>query len=126
MSETKTILLAHGSRDPKWKAPFESMITVMKNEFGNERVELAYLEHCSPSIEEVIEESYKNGCRDIRFLPLFMSAGAHLRNDVPKILEEIQASKDDLKLSIQAPVGEHQLFKNALAEIVKENLSVLS
>ena len=117
------ILLAHGSRDPRWRMPFEVLISNFKNSFGQEKVELAYMEFCSPSIEEVVDKAYKSGITDLRFLPLFMAGGAHLRNDVPKIFDELQKGRRDLRLSLLSPIGEHPLVKEALSKVVEETLS---
>lgn len=123
MPNSKIILLAHGSRDPRWRMPFEVLISNLKHDLGQEKVDLAYMEFCSPSIEDVVFQSYKDGYTELNFLPLFMAGGAHLRNDVPKIFEKLQEGRRELRLTLLPPIGEHSLIANAILGIVKENLS---
>lgn len=123
MPNSKIVLLAHGSRDPRWRMPFEVLISDLKHELGQEKVELAYMEFCSPSLEDVVYQSYKDGYTKLNFLPMFMASGSHLRNDVPKILEKLKEGKRDLTLSLLSPIGEHELMVKAISGIVKENLS---
>ena len=52
-----------------------------------------------------------------------MAGGAHLRNDVPLILEKLKIGKRELSLNLLDPIGEHVLITNAILGIVKENLS---
>jgi sirohydrochlorin cobaltochelatase len=103
--------------------PFEVLIANLKHELGQEKVDLAYMEFCSPSIEDVVFQSYKDGYTELDFLPLFMAGGAHLRNDVPRIFEKLKDGKRDLRLNLLSPIGEHELITNAILGIVKEKLS---
>ena len=120
---SKIILLAHGSRDPRWRMPFEVLIANLKEELGQEKVDLAYMEFCSPSIEDVVFQSYKDGYFELNFLPLFMAGGAHLRKDVPNIFDKLKTGKPELSLNLLDPIVEHVLITNAILGIVKENLS---
>jgi len=115
----KVIILAHGSRDSLWKIPLENINEMLKNEFGENNFDVAYLEFISPDIKEIVFKSYKNGFRSFSFLPLFIAAGAHLRNDVPKIIADICTELTDIDYKILAPIGEHELFRKAILEIVR-------
>ncbi|MBZ9539974.1 sirohydrochlorin chelatase [Modicisalibacter tunisiensis] len=112
------ILLAHGSRDPRWRAPFDSL-----GEGLAERLErplrLAYMELCEPSLDSVAAELAAAGCRRAEILPLFFAAGRHLREDVPGQLERLNAEHPDLALTLLPPVGEHPAFVDALAMIIE-------
>lgn len=126
MPQCKLILMAHGSRDARWRMPFEVLISSLKEEIGQEKIDLAYMEFCSPSLEQVIESSYKDGVRSIKILPLFMAGGAHLNDDVPKILESIAGTYDSLEITMLRPIGEHQEIIKALKSIVTSNTLQLS
>ncbi|MCW4631835.1 sirohydrochlorin chelatase [Marinomonas rhodophyticola] len=49
------ILLAHGSPDPLWKQPFESLYQQVAQAYGENNVSLAYMELTAPSLEDVID-----------------------------------------------------------------------
>jgi sirohydrochlorin cobaltochelatase len=126
MIPAKLILLAHGSRDPRWRLPFEVLITQLKESIGQERLDLAYMEFCSPSLRDVIESSYKDGFSFIKILPLFMAGGAHLHDDVPVILKKIEEDYEGLEIKILPPIGESPQIVNAIKEITISEISVLS
>ena len=50
MAEYAHILLAHGSRDPRWRASFEQLASALQARDPARRVWLAYLELASPSL----------------------------------------------------------------------------
>lgn len=124
MPYSKMILLAHGSRDPRWRMPFECLLSKLREDLGAEKLDLAYMEFCSPSIEDVIASSYKDGRRKLKILPLFMAGGAHLRNDVPKILDEMISKYEDMTFEMLDPIGEHELVANAIQQIIFDEIKV--
>ena len=50
-SKTATLLLAHGSSDANWLAPFSNLLTNIRKGLEGERVELSYMELAEPSME---------------------------------------------------------------------------
>jgi len=76
------ILLAHGSRDPRWKAPFESLAETLAGRLSTP-LRMAYMELCEPSLEATVAELRDSGIERADILPLFFAAGRHLREDVP-------------------------------------------
>ncbi|WP_025733416.1 sirohydrochlorin chelatase [Carnimonas nigrificans] len=115
------IILAHGSTDPKWQAPFAAMETRLRERLGD-HVRLAYMELCSPLLEEVVEEiaHTASGQQRVDILPLFFAAGRHLRHDVPAQINALTAKFPQLSLELLPPVGQHPAFIDVVAEIVAE------
>lgn len=112
------ILLAHGSRDPRWRAPFDDLAAALAAR--TERpLRLAYMELCEPSLERVAAELVAAGCQRAEILPLFFAAGRHLREDVPGQIDALRSEHPDLALELLAPVGEHPAFVDALAGIIE-------
>lgn len=112
-----TILLAHGSRDPQWSAPFRNLIDKLRH--GNLHLSLAFMELCEPSLEDVILAAHERGDRSIAILPLFFSAGRHLREDVPEQLSAIQ--KDlPVSLTLLPAIGEQSAFVDFIESLVLE------
>lgn len=120
MTFEHAILLAHGSRDSRWAQPFHDMTTRISSNHAN--VSLAFMELCSPSIEEAVNSALASGSSNIAVLPLFFAAGKHLRVDVPAMLKRIEA-EHPVTLTLLPPIGEHQQFIAALDRIVEESLS---
>ncbi|WP_027349332.1 CbiX/SirB N-terminal domain-containing protein [Halotalea alkalilenta] len=119
--QSTLIILAHGSTDPAWQAPFATLEARLRERLGPQ-LRLAYMELCSPLLEEVVQElaeAHPEGTR-IDVLPLFFAAGRHLRKDVPAQLEALAQEHPRLELALLPPVGQHPAFIDVVAEIVAE------
>ena len=118
-----TILLAHGSSDPNWLAPFEQLLTQIQSDLEDERVELAYMELAEPSLENQVKRLVKEGHQNIDILPLFFAAGRHLRKDVPRMLDELtdqlnQSQQKEVSITLRPPVGLSSEVAEAISKIV--------
>ena len=117
-----TILLAHGSTDPNWLAPFDALIDNIRSGLNSERVELAYMELASPSLEDQVKSLASDGFRHIDILPLFFAAGRHLRRDVPAQLDALSAelgnTGNSVTLELHPPVGLEPEVAGAISRIV--------
>lgn len=121
---TCLILLAHGSPDPRWRAPFEKLTATLKAKLGTDRVKLAYLEYVAPSLEDVAGELAREGegqCR-LRILPLFMSGGGHVARDIPTLVAALAWTYPEIEAEILPPVGEHPRVVAAIGDIAAEAL----
>ncbi|MFC0268974.1 sirohydrochlorin chelatase [Kushneria aurantia] len=114
------IVLAHGSTDPRWQAPFEVLEQRLQARLTTP-VRLAYMELCEPLVESVVGELHAGGHTSIDILPLFFAAGRHLREDVPGQLEALRGEHRGLELTLLDPVGQHPAFADVVVSIVEEN-----
>ncbi|MDN3557184.1 sirohydrochlorin chelatase [Halomonas maura] len=113
------ILLAHGSSDPHWRAPFENLATALAERLTTP-LRLAYMELCEPSLETTVAELEAAGIARAEILPLFFAAGRHLRKDVPGQVAALGEAHPGLALTLLPPVGEHPAFVDALATVIAE------
>ena len=126
MSATQraTILLAHGSTDANWLAPFQTLYSNIVSHTEGQRVELAYMELSEPSLQAMVEQLAAEGFGEIDILPLFFAAGRHLRKDVPLLLDEIQQRSElPLTLNLHSPVGLEPEIAEAISRLVIRRLS---
>lgn len=119
------ILLAHGSRDPQWQTPFIEMANSIKaqghHSHANILIELAYMELCEPSLEQVCEKFANQGIDLINVYPVFFAAGRHLRIDVPKQLANIEQGLN-IKTKLHPPVGQEQKVQDAITQVILNRL----
>lgn len=118
MSDTVTsaiILFAHGSRDTVWAVPFERVLADVTARAPQRKPMLAFLEIMQPDLNEAIATQVERGFAAIRIVPLFLGFGGHLRNDLPKIVEQAQARHPGLRIEIAPPAGEDARVIDALA-----------
>lgn len=120
MSAPPIILLAHGSRDPQWKIPFERLHQQIS--LRHQGVLLAYWELTEPSLEQVVAHAREAGAERCAVLPLFFSQGKHLREDLPAQLTDLR-QRHGVELELLPPVGEHPAFAEFMEHLVSELVS---
>lgn len=120
MPKSHTILIAHGSKDPRWRMPFEVILADLRAELGEGKVSLAYMEFATPDLLSVVNNLTNKGLDSFRILPLFMSSGAHVSKDIPAIVEDIKSKKTGLNFEILPAIGEHKLIVSMLKNIIVE------
>ena len=109
------VLFAHGARDPQWARPFEEIRERVRASRPECPIELAYLEFLSPTLEEAIAAIAREGAPAITVFPLFMAEGAHLRRDIPRILDEIRASYPHVPIALESTIGDVPEILEAIA-----------
>ncbi len=110
------ILLAHGSKDPKWCKSFKNLVGAGRDL----HLHLAYMDLVQPSLISVTEELAKNGTKKIKILPLFMSGGGHVDKDIPELVKELKAKFPKINFEILPAIGEHKKVIASMKEIIKE------
>jgi sirohydrochlorin cobaltochelatase len=111
------VLLAHGSRDPAWVAPFERIaarVRAIRPDAGE--VALAYLEHARPDLAEAVDGVVARGARRVRVVPLFLGVGGHVRKDVPALVESARARHPGIEIAVTASLGEADAVLEAVAD----------
>jgi len=119
MNITPLVLVAHGSKNPDWTAPFHQMTSELRQDLGDHAVYLCFMENAAPGMMDVAREIVENGDRQCRLLPMFMAKGNHFYEDIPSQIEEVQAAFPDLEMELLQPVGQHPLFLDLLRNLVK-------
>lgn len=119
MSERCLILIAHGSRDPRWCAPFERLAAAVDGTPGV-GVALAYLELAAPSFPDAAAAAVRAGARHLRVLPLFLSGGAHVERDLPALVDAARAAHPGVRVEQLPHVGESPELFALLAELARK------
>jgi sirohydrochlorin cobaltochelatase len=109
------ILFAHGARDPRWAAPFETVAARVRARSPATEVRLAFLELMTPDLPSAGAELAAAGCVAVTVLPLFLGAGGHVRKDLPLILDGLRAAHPAVRWSLEPPVGELPAVIDAMA-----------
>ncbi len=110
------LLLAHGSRDPAWTAPFDRLRAKVLARQPGALAESAYLEHTDPTVAVAAARLAERGATEIEMIPLFLGPGGHVRSDLPRLAEEIRSAHPGLQVSVAAPIGEADTVLDAIAE----------
>lgn len=113
MNPTAIVLFAHGSRDPKWREPFDAMLHAAQR-IHDGPVMLAFLEAMHPTFDEAVDALVAHDMQRIRLVPLFLAAGSHIREDLPQLVARACARYPDLCIDILPVLGDDRHMQTAI------------
>jgi sirohydrochlorin cobaltochelatase len=113
---TAILLFAHGARDPGWAEPFRRIAARLGTAQPGVRVELAFLELMEPRLPEAVAALAGEGIRRITLVPLFLAQGGHLKEDLPRLLDDIRRQHPTLRIDVTAAIGDSESLTNAIAD----------
>jgi sirohydrochlorin cobaltochelatase len=114
------LLIAHGSKDPEWIKPFKAIESELRQRFHGPMI-LTYLESTAPRIEEGLDYLLKNGATQISVAPLFLSAGTHVRSDIPDLIDRFSLRAAGVSFWILPPIGDLITVQQLIAnEVVSQ------
>jgi sirohydrochlorin cobaltochelatase len=115
------IVLAHGSRDPLWRAPVEAVAEKIRDADTSVQVACAYLEMCGPDLPTAVEAAMAKGAARVRVLPLFFGMGKHAREDLPVLLQQLGQQHPGVRCECLPAAGEDPRLADLLAQIALED-----
>lgn len=116
------VLFAHGARDPRWAAPFEAVAEALRAARPGLPVRLAYLEFMAPTLAEAGAALAAAGCTRVVVLPMFLGAGGHVRQDLPRQLEALRGAHPALGFELAGAIGEQPEVLAAMAAAALRSL----
>lgn len=115
-----TLVVAHGSRAQGTKETFETILRWTEIRLGGQKVHYAFMESCEPSLPTVIEDMIASGYKTINVVPYFLFRGIHLRQDVPKLLDDIMEKHPGITLNLGPMLGEDPRLADILADRIRQ------
>ena len=115
------VLFAHGSRDARWRAPVEAVAARIGALAPDLAVRCAYLEAATPDLAGAVDELAGAGVQAIDVLPIFLGVGKHLREDLPRLVDDMREARPQLVFRLRPAVGETPELIETLARIALEN-----
>lgn len=113
---TAILLFAHGARDPSWAEPFRRIVTRLDQKQPGIRVELAFLELMQPTLASAVAGLAAEGIGQITVVPLFLAQGGHLKEDLPRLLDDIRGHYPSLLIDVTQAIGDSEDLTNAIAD----------
>ena len=119
-SDVANILIAHGSRDPLWRKPFENLLDKSRISSPNKIFYLCYLELCEPSMNDLLKELTKNGSNisTINIFPILLSAGVHFNKDIQKKVKDLHSIFPEIKFKINDVIGDSSIVSDAIVKVI--------
>ena len=117
------VLFGHGSRDPLWHKPIQSVAARIAEVSPQTLVRCAYLELTEPDLPTAAAELVGTGVRHITVVPMFLGVGRHAREDLPKLIDDLAGAHPQLTVDCQPAVGEQQVLIDLLAKMALNSQS---
>ena len=117
------VLLAHGSRDAEWRAPFDQLTADAQASLSSVAVRLAFLQLAEPTLEEIVAEANCARADTITVHPLFMAQGRHVNVDIERLMNDLSEVYPELELKLRTHIGSDARLWTLMREIVIESFS---
>ena len=121
-AQVAIVLLAHGSRDPLWRQPIEAVAASIQARQPDLAVRCAYLELCEPGLPAALADLATLGAARISIVPLFLGAGHHVRDDLPRQVQALALAHPQVELRLQPPMGENERVTALMADIAAQTV----
>jgi sirohydrochlorin cobaltochelatase len=115
-TRSSIILFAHGARDPEWAAPFHRVAARLREARPNLPVQLAFLELMQPALADAVAGMAADGITRITLVPLFLAQGGHLKEDLPRLLDDVRRSHPGVAIDVTQAIGDSAVLTAAIAD----------
>ena len=124
-TDTKRGLLicGHGSRNRLAIEEFARLAHGIKARFGDWPVTHGYLEFAKPVIGESLEMLRMKGCTEILAVPGMLFAAAHVKNDLPSVLNSFQSRHPGVQIRFGRELGIDPRMIRAASARIEEALA---
>tara|TARA_B100000214_G_scaffold339633_1_gene285548 strand:+ start:120 stop:677 length:558 start_codon:yes stop_codon:yes gene_type:complete len=112
------ILLAHGSKNPNWKKPFENLKQNIQMNYDSIKVELAFFELDAPLLEDTINRLVMESYYDIKIEPLILANGFHLEKDLPQRLQKLKDKHVNLRFKTGSALIENEFISSNIRNMI--------
>ncbi|MDP9972910.1 sirohydrochlorin cobaltochelatase [Variovorax paradoxus] len=115
------VLLAHGSRDERWREPIEAVAARVTALDPQARVACAYMELAAPDLRTAAAALIASGAKALRVVPLFLGMGKHAREDLPLQVDALRQAWPQVDFQLAGIVGEEPELVDLLARIASKS-----
>ena len=118
------LIVGHGSRRKETELILESVVEMARKKLPEIPVETAYMEFSDSRIPTGLDALAARGADEIAVVPYFLFDGVHIREDIPKALEEYSSAHPETKIIMGQPLGEDGRLAEILADRIKGALEL--
>jgi sirohydrochlorin cobaltochelatase len=118
---TAVVLMAHGTPTPEANMPIYEIAQRLEKRIDIP-ARVAFMECNEPTIRKAIDDFVQEGYSTTIAIPYFLHLGSHVREDLPKIIEEAKERHPDKTILLT----EHLGYDPGFAEVIAQRLRVVS
>lgn len=121
------LLVGHGTRNLTGQQQFLRLTEHLRAAVSPRRLEIAYIELQSPTIEAALLRMHSEGIKKVALSPALLFAAGHAKQDVPEAVDRAKQLAPDLEVFFAEPLGCHEAllelaaikFQNSLAPVLR-------
>ncbi|MGB8957038.1 MAG: CbiX/SirB N-terminal domain-containing protein [Tumebacillaceae bacterium] len=117
---TAILVVAHGSPVAKANEDLFYLVEQVRERSGCEIVEAAFLERARPSIPEGIDACVRRGAGRVVVLPFFLLLGAHVVEDLPRLVDEARDRHPGVEFVLGRHLGDDERVALAVLQRIRE------
>jgi sirohydrochlorin cobaltochelatase len=110
------VLMAHGTPTPQANAPIYDVAKELEQRI-HVPVKVAFMECNEPMIPEAIDDFAKRDYKTIIAMPYFLHLGSHVREDLPRLIDESRAHHPDKTIFLTEHLGYDQGFAEIISTL---------
>ncbi|HWG25968.1 sirohydrochlorin chelatase [Actinospica sp.] len=116
---SRLLLVAHGSRDPRYAASYETLCLKLRQQ-GHAAL-VGHLGLCGPDVVESARLlAREGGGEPIVAVPMFLNHGYHVAHDVPEVVARAGAAVSHARIVVADPLGPDPLLVEAMESRLRE------
>lgn len=116
------LILAHGSREKETEVTLKRVAELTQSKLEDVIIETAYLQFSEVNLEKGLDKLIEQGVVDIKVVPYFLFDGVHIREDIPKEIEDYLTDKPNVKITMGETLGDDPRLADILADRIREVL----
>jgi sirohydrochlorin ferrochelatase len=120
-NKSAALLIAHGSRLDAANQDLVALAEQLRSRHIYPIVEIAYLELAAPTILDAGKACVQAGAARVYLLPYFLSAGAHVSNDLENYRRRLSAEFPLVCFTLCKPLSSHPLLVEIVIDRLRES-----
>ena len=120
--QTSVILFAHGSKAREANEGIAHLAEALSRQSGYP-AQAAFLELAPPDLAGAVAAACQSGSRRVIVVPCFLTMGMHMREDLPRLMDEQRAKHPEAEILVSQPLEGHPGLGEILLDRVREALS---
>ena len=110
------LVIAHGSRERQSNQAFLKLVEKFRRLHADRFVQDAFLGSVKPQIPGAIETCVRQGATQIFVIPFMLLPGRHVKEDIPRMIQEAREAHPEVDFHYTGPLAEHPLMLRLLEE----------
>ncbi|WP_010249627.1 sirohydrochlorin chelatase [Acetivibrio cellulolyticus] len=114
------LILAHGSREKSTENTLQEVVGNLKGIYCEDVIETAYLQFSSLDLKAGLDNLREKGISDIVVIPYFLFDGVHIREDIPKEIDDYLKENSNVRITMGKTLGADKRLAEILADRIRE------